>query len=270
MKNVKLNDRVSQGFVADGYTPKKSHVELFERLKDCPNNVAPVEKSLLILSTPRCGSALFCEALNSSGKLGLAEEWFNYEYFAAWAHVMKTTFKLRDYVEWVQRKSTGGTGVFVLNWHVGQLVDMNQDFNLGIESMDFDQIIYLYRRDKIAQAVSLCKAVTSNQFRSYEERTSKPKTSNHGIASALEAIIKFDQFARKYLWKYIDVSYAYEDFRRLGSQSTKPHPCYAATLAAFDKHPSYCYGARGLKKQGGVDNIEIGDEFLSYITGEYA
>jgi LPS sulfotransferase NodH len=185
---------------------------------------------------------------------------------------MNESFTMDRYVDWLQRKTTRNTGVFVLNWHVGQLIAMNQDFNIGIESMDFDHITYLYRLDKIAQAVSLVKALASNQYRSYEEQGSQPKTSLPGTSSALAAIVKDDRFARDYLWKYVDSMYAYEDFRRMSTQSTRADPCYNLVHKALgkttDPHDSYNVRGSGLIKQADKNSRIAITEFRDYILGD--
>jgi LPS sulfotransferase NodH len=248
-----------------GWKPKKTHVELFEWLVTEPDATEPLKDALLVLCTPRCGSTLFCEALNSTGRLGHCEEWFNYEYFAAYMQVLGVQFCLQEYVNFVARKTMRDTGVWAIKWHVGQMVEMNQDFDLGMESMDFRHVVYLYRRDKIAQAVSLVRASATDQFRSYEEATGEEKMSRHAIATALEPIVKFDRFARQYLWKYVDAEYAYEDFDNL----TINWPCFNAVLTAMGKEPYHGKLSAGrLRKQSNQTSRDAAVDFLKYIVGD--
>jgi LPS sulfotransferase NodH len=269
MINIKNpNTQIDYSF---GKTPKASHLQLFEALAERPDNTLPLEKSLLILCTPRCGSTLFSEALNNCGRLGVCEEWFNYDYFNAYTKLMACEFNFTEYMNFITRKSLRDTGVFCLKLHIGQLIQMNQDYDMSIESLDFDHIIYLYRRDKIAQAVSLCKASSSNQYRSYEEATSEAKTTRHAIASRLETVVKFDCFARKYLLGYVDETYAYEDFRQLSTEQTKAHPSYTETLRVLGRdrqHGRYAFTAGKLKKQGNQHSKKATDDFRSYLLGE--
>jgi LPS sulfotransferase NodH len=256
-----------------GKAPKASHLQLFEDLASRPDNTRPMEKSLLILCTPRCGSTLFSEALNSCGRLGLCEEWFNYDYFNAYITLMGGTFNLTEYMNFITRKSLRDTGVFCLKLHIGQLIQMNQDYDMSIESLDFDHIIYLYRRDKIAQAVSLCKASSSGQYRSYEEEQNEAKTTRHAIASCLETVVKFDWFARKYLLGYVDESFAYEDFCRLKETHKSTYTLetqYAAVLKALGKLEGspLRFTTGKLKKQGNQHSKRATDDFRSYLLGE--
>ncbi|MHC4121278.1 MAG: Stf0 family sulfotransferase [Planctomycetota bacterium] len=248
--------------------PKPSHLRLFERLAKQPDNTEPIEKSFVAFCTPRCGSTLFAEALNSSGRLGICEEWFNYDYFNAWACMLGREFDLRDYLDWVFRKSVRDTGVFMLKMHVGQLTAMSQDFGLGLGAMEFDHVIYLYRRDKIAQAVSLCKAASSGKFRSYEKAASKEKLDRSGIGAALNSVIQSDDFARRYLLEHFDAVYAYEDFRRLGDQATRPHHSYEDVLSRLGKKGNFTYSAGKLKRQADMTSESAANDFHRYILGE--
>jgi LPS sulfotransferase NodH len=264
MKSVEIKTtEVARKFEED---PKPSHLKLFDRLACAPDDASGTQKAFLALCTPRCGSTLFSEALNNSERLGICEEWLNYDYFNAWCRVTNSEFDLKKYMTWVARKSIRGTGVFCLKLHIGQLVAMNQDFGLGIESMEFDHIVYLYRRDKIEQAVSLCKASITNQYRSYEEATNKCEMSRSGIAEALSNVVKFDEFARKYLMKYVNECYAYEDFQRLGDQATRPHHSYGDVLKALGKEPCFSYTAGNLRKQANSESDHAALDFEQYIS----
>jgi LPS sulfotransferase NodH len=247
-----------------GQKVKQTHIELFEHLMTVPDSLRPPRKSLLILGTPRCGSTLFAQALNQSFRLGMCDEWLNYDYFRAYCKVTGLEFDLEEYLEFVKRKTTKGNGVFCLKWHIHQLVAMNKDFKFGVESMFFDHIIYLYRRDKIAQAVSFCKAITSNQYRSYEPEEKKPLTTLHGIASSLEHITRHDQWAREYLLQYTDAEYAYEDFRVLGYDA---HSSYNKVLAALGVDPVLRFTAGELKKQANQQSKEAINDFKNYLRG---
>lgn len=273
MSTITFDDKPDEKVFTFDEEPKDTHVDLFRRLHATPDSKVPLKDALLILCTPRCGSTLFCEALNSTGTMGIAEEWFNYEYFAAWSKVVNKPFTLRDYVQWVVRKSTRNTGIWVLKWHVGQLVSMNDKFKLGIESMDFRHTIYLYRRNKLAQAASLVAAITSDQFRSYEKQEQEPQFSLQGMAEGLESITKFDQFARKYLAKYWQAEYAYEDFKQYRKEKTVtrtifPHKSYNEVLRAMGVPECDDFPVERLERQKNVKKEEAAWTFLNYITGD--
>ena len=254
---------------SENFKPKQTHIDLFKLLVSQPDDTRGLEQSLLILSTPRCGSTLFCEALNNSLQLGIADEWLNYEYFAAWTLVLDLDhFDLQEYINWVARKTMRNTGVLVLNWHIGQVVAMNKDFGLGLQSLDFKRVVYLSRRDKIAQAVSLAKAISTNQFRSYEDATTVANLSFPAIAKALKNITDFDTFTQATLQEFIDFEWDYEDFRRIGDEATRPHESYGIILKEFGGRPQGRYSTGNLQKQGDDTNRRAASRFLKYLTGE--
>lgn len=266
-KLLNKNGEVIPG--SENYEPKQSHVDLFKLLVAQPDDTRGLEQSLLLLSTPRCGSTLFCEALNNSGQLGVADEWLNYEYFATWTFVLgHTDFDLQEYINWIARKTMRDTGVLAINWHIGQVIGMNNDFGLGLQSMDFKRVVYLSRRDKIAQAVSLAKAVATNQFRSYEEATKVADLSFPAISKVLKSIIDFDTFTHTVLREHIDFEWDYEDFKNIGDVSTRPCEHYATILKEFGAAPQAYYSSGNLKKQGDDTNERAASRFLKYITGE--
>jgi LPS sulfotransferase NodH len=254
---------------SENYEPKQTHVDMFKRLAAQPDDTRGMGRPLLIMSTPRCGSTLFCEVLNNTRQLGLADEWLNYEYFATWTFVLgHTHFDLQEYINWIARKTLRNTGVMVINWHIGQIIAMNDDFGLGLNSLDFKKIVYLSRRDKIAQAVSLAKAASTNQFRSYEKATEVADLSFPAIVKALKSITDFDTFAHTTLREYIDFEWSYEDFRRTGDEAYLPHECYETILKEFGGQPQLTYNTGNLKKQGDDTNKRAATRFLKYITGE--
>jgi LPS sulfotransferase NodH len=269
MLKAKNSKELSAQFFGE-QAPKLSHVQLFKDLEAQPDNVQPMERSLLLLSTPRCGSTLFSEALNNCGRLGRCDEWLNTDYFRAYFHLFGK-FKLSEYISFVERKTLRNTGVFCLKIHTGQLIEMITDPDLGLGPLIPYHFVYLYRRDKLAQAVSFCKAKSSKQFRSYEEAT-PPVVNRQGISSALDSIIGAECFAREHLTSHVDASYAYEDFRQLSTESTRADKSYSEVLKALGKeHPkgySYQFTAGNLKKQADAQSRKAIADFQAYILGE--
>ena len=263
MQPIKINDQKS-GPAPTNKKAKLAHIKLFRRLNSQPDNECPLEKALLILCTPRSGSTFFSESLNACGKLGFCDEWFNYDYFDAWAQVTSLPFNLQQYIDWVAKKTLRNTGVFTLKCHVGQFVAMNQDHKLGIETMDFTHVVHIYRKDKIAQAVSLVKAAATGKFRSCDVATGEYQMSRASIAEALANIIKFEQFLASYLKKYIDASVAYEDFW------ASPDLDCNEVLSALGKAPCHPadFNVTTIKKQADKRNFDAASDFRLHLTGE--
>lgn len=240
---------------------KRTHIELFEKLNKIPDSQGEVEQKLLILCTPRCGSTLFADALSNTGKIGMCEEWFNYEYFGAYSKVRKCDFSLKEYLDWIATKTIGNTGVFSLKLHIGQIVTAAKDFEINFFDFGFDSVVYLYRKDKIAQAVSLAKAMKSDQFRYNEDAKEIEGLTCHEIAYTLGIIIEQDEYFKD---NYDGIPhYAYEDFVDLNT----PHCSYNKILDDLGKAPVNELEVT-LKKQRDAYSKEMINKFKNYISGE--
>lgn len=118
----------------------------------------------LILSQPRTGGTLLCEALQRSGAAGMPFEYLNPATVAAFAKrpdvsVATLPALMRD----LERRRTGPNGAFGLNLHLEQLSRPLRTPEASFQWLRrFDRVIYLYRRDKLAQAVSLYRSIQSS------------------------------------------------------------------------------------------------------------
>lgn len=235
-------------------------LDLFSDLDKMPScDLEEVEKMLCIFCTPRCGSTMFAECLNSSGQIGMAEEWFNYEYFAAWGKVVgKDDFKLSEYLTYVIKK-TAREGVFSIKCHVAQASAMKKDFNFDCLSLKLDHCVYLRRRDKIAQAVSLAKAMQTNQFRHYESGQ-EAKLQNYDVAYALYLISdheltgeQFHPVVNKFYY-YEDFSTRRENFDEVLEALGKPLPALYQCDVKVQRDDASAEYARQFKEFIGVTN----------------
>ena len=239
--------------------PKHWQIDLLKRLADAPDHpLTSVNKTLVVLATPRCGSTMFCEALNSTGEVGLIEEWFNYAYFTAWEIVTEHEFDLTTYLSWVIRK-TANKGVFGMKWHIAQIAAMINDFKFDVTGFQISHSIFLYRKNKIAQAVSLAKSIETNCFRHYEIARIAEIT-RENIASALATIINHEQVYRT-RFNHTHVEYAYEDFCDLNS------PIYNEVLSAIGKTPASNPLTVEVQIQRDATSLRLVDDFNSYLTG---
>jgi LPS sulfotransferase NodH len=236
---------------------------MFRDLVALPDATSEIEKKFLILCTPRSGSTLFADTLSNTGKIGICEEWFNYEYFAAYSKVIRDNFSLQEYFNFLGNKTVGNTGILSLKLHIAQSVIAKQDFDFDLFSLGFDHIIYLYRKDKIAQSVSLAKAIKSNKFRHNEKAKEKEEITFHDISYALGVILEQDKFFQDNLSHTIGAKYAYEDFSCLDP----PHWSYNEVLEALDKEPQDTFSTT-MKKQGNKYSEDMTREFKKYILGE--
>lgn len=246
---------------------KKTHLQLFQRLAEAPETeLDRAEKSLVVLATPRCGSTLFCDVLSRTGLIGLCEEWFNYEYFAAYQKVMGLEcFTFRNYFRFVISKTIGDSGVFAIKMHIPQIAAMKRDFDFVYSDMNFDHSVYLYRKDKIAQAVSLVKAIAKNQFRFDETPTEDQKFDMYDIAKYMTNVISQDKSFNMEMAENTDSKYAYEDFCQLEEN----RHIYDEVLKALGKEPPKESYTTRLKKQGDSHSKMWAVSFHEFINGSY-
>lgn len=248
-------------FTCEGKTVKQTHLDLFEWLADRPDGNVNNLKTFVIFCTPRCGSTLFSDTLSRTGLIGWCEEWLNYEYFAAFQRVMglqQTSFPV--YYDFVKRKSVEETGVFSLKCHIGQLAAMHKDFEFTLNDIAADYSIYLYRKDKVAQAVSLSKAIATDKFR-HNEEGKEGKFDLLNICDSLRVIMSQDKSFNLAISNRVDKEYAYEEFD--GDRS-----CFDETLVALGKTPPYDYTTT-MKKQRDEESESYKDMFVDFITGDY-
>ena len=230
-----------------------------------PSPPAETLKKLLILSTPRSGSSMFCEVLHSTGKIGECLEWLNPRYMQAYAQVKQLTqVNINEYLNYIVQRTIGDTGVFAVNVHIDQyLFLLKQSFD--VMSLNFDAIVYLERKDKVAQAVSLAKASISDQW----SHDTKPKDNIAGldevdIAGSLHQILHWQKIYRTQLKSKVKDEFYYEEFSNLNDLSP-----FNGVLASLGIGIDESFvPATSLEKQSGTDSVERCKSFLKAILGE--
>ncbi len=134
-------------------------------------------RSYVICTTPRCGSTLLCDLLHDTGVAGNPHSFFRRQDFAEWAEEFGVPVAQwhdlqafdQAYLDAVVRYGTGASQLFGMRvmWEsLGNLTGRLEALFPGLPSDSarfqsaFGQTVYLHlsREDKVAQAVSRCKA----------------------------------------------------------------------------------------------------------------
>lgn len=190
-------------------------VEQFVALDKTPTNDRPPTKKIAIISTPRCGSKLVCGCLNSTSRFGNAAEWMNPLRLQAYGRFLnRDVVDLKTYLDYVTGKTTTDNGVFTLNFHVDQYIFWQQR-NFDLFSISFDYVVYLFRRDKLAQAYSYAKALLTGQWRSSMAAQCSPdlaEVTRPMVISALQALVEWQEIFDRQLVSRVQNQYCYEDF----------------------------------------------------------
>ncbi len=152
--------------------------------------------SYLICATHRTGSTLLCEALKNTGIAGQPEEYFWREYEILWQQRWETS-SYSDYLDKVLQYATTPNGVFgakVMYAYFDDFVNKMRQIQGYVDLRTHELIstflvnpryIWIRRRDKVRQAVSLYKAVQSQHWELY---TNDPIIPYQELAFDFEAI----------------------------------------------------------------------------------
>jgi len=239
------------------------HLKLFEQLAASNDASTKAAKGLLVLSSRRSGSSLFCDILSRTGKIGLCEEWFNVHYIGAYLTVMgKSDVNMVEYLTFVAKKTMGGTGVFALHSHCYQLMKQGDVFGITLDDMCFDHVVHISRRDKISQAVSLATAIANGRWRYDEDQSSDGNATVEGCLEALREIkIYGTDYSERFASK-INAEYFYEDFSKPGHTKS-----FNEVLVALGKEPQDHF-TTSLKPQRTATSLKLKEQFARYLENQ--
>lgn len=179
--------------------------------------VNKIKKKVLILSTPRSGSSMFCDVLANTSQIGECAEWFNERYIAAYGKMKNTSnVNFDEYLNFILEKTVGDSGVFAVNAHIEHMFFfLNKNFNLL--TLGFTVVAYVSRKNKISQAVSLEKSNLTDSWSSEVEADADKlsKINNLGIVQSLQHIVEWEQAYKEKLSHFVHAEFYYEDFCRL-------------------------------------------------------
>ena len=149
----------------------------YEGKYDFPPPSGPPVRTYLLASVPRAGSTLFSHILWRNGCLGAPLEYLNFE--AAGPYGFATNSPALQHELWrsVLRRRCSPNGVFGLKVFPPQLQALQEsnpalltDVLAAILPRDRPRhVVYLTRRDRVAQTVSLARAALSGVWRSDQE-----------------------------------------------------------------------------------------------------
>jgi LPS sulfotransferase NodH/2-polyprenyl-3-methyl-5-hydroxy-6-metoxy-1,4-benzoquinol methylase len=143
-----------------------------ERL-DFNHNVR-LRKSYMIASSYRCGSQYLCWQLWQTGVLGAPCEYLNPGYELRVLMKRFGVFSYSDYIAKLIERRTSKNGVFGMKEHYHHFDAFLKACPDLLEVLAPVSYIYINRRDKLAQSVSLAKALQTNWWSSRMEEGPKP------------------------------------------------------------------------------------------------
>ena len=170
----------------------------YEGRFDFPPRLEPPERTYLIASVPRAGSTYFSHVLWRTGCLGAPLEYLNFEAAGPYGFARNSAPLQHELWRSAIRRRCSPNGVFGLKAFPQQLEDLQQgnpallaDVLATILPPDRPrQVIYLRRRDRVAQTVSLARASLSGVWRKDQEQASvePPRYSQEALEAAERGI----------------------------------------------------------------------------------
>lgn len=205
---IKSDDNPSKSLVLEKIKRRMS------RELDCPQSETKFR--YLICTTPRTGSNFLCSILRASGVAGHPLEYMNGNYLMAnynFAPVGNTRY---DYLREMEGRRTTPNGVFGIKTMYFQLVAFfNKQDKPTLEFLKRQNLlIYLYRKNKLEQAVSWFLANKTNVYTSIEEGEYSPIIfDGPTMVACLNELVREDSLWQKALKRYElpHVKICYED-----------------------------------------------------------
>jgi LPS sulfotransferase NodH len=162
-----------------------------------PRTVRP-ERSFLLASVPRAGSTYFSHALWQTGCLGAPLEYLNFEGGGPYGFAANSAALQHELWRSVLRRRCSPNGVFGLKVFPPQLQALQESnpalladvFTVMLPRDRPRHVVYLRRRDRVAQTVSLARASLTGVWRKDQEQSgaAQPPYSQEALEAAERGI----------------------------------------------------------------------------------
>lgn len=181
--------------------------QYLSKQRDFEDSTHKTRTRYIICSSPRTGSTLLGQMLKDSNCAGDPLEYFNPQYLQALRRRFNTS-RFDEIIQLLERHRTSSNGVFgiQIHWSHFSKIFLRNPNRQDLFFENFDKIIFIRRRDKIAQAVSLYRAYTTKLWSSLDE--DRIKTNYHkdiedfdpeALSKFLHYVIHQDEAWLKYL-----------------------------------------------------------------------
>jgi LPS sulfotransferase NodH len=152
----------------------------------------PLQKSYIVAASYRCGSTYLCTRLWNTGVLGAPAEYLNVGGGRMLRHVMERRLQAtspEDYFVKLLACRTSSNGVFGMKAHYHHFERALDWCPQMLKLLAPVTYVYLSRRDAIAQAVSMAKAIQTNRWTSMDDDVETVPQYDEGlIGQCLEEI----------------------------------------------------------------------------------
>lgn len=166
---------------------------------DFPEPVTPT-RFFLVAFSPRSASTFLCHQLWRTGLLGAPDEYFDLLTNMPDMICRLGTPSIAQYIQALFDKRTSPNGVFGFKANQTQF-ELLRSFNL-LRNFPQPSFIYVDRRDRLAQAVSLAKAWQTNRWHSFNEERGRPEYDFKWIRTCLKAVVQQGRYWEAYFSRH--------------------------------------------------------------------
>ena len=160
-----------------------------------------VDKIVVVAASYRCGSTLLSLCLWREGRFGAPMEYFNYEKDMEIMMARLAASDVDDYVEKAMRCRTSANGVFSVKAHFHHFETLLQKSAVWRSYVRRARFVYINRTDKVAQAVSMSKALQDNAWMSFDRPRRAPLLYS---AQHIEECLREVMLQTEAWWRWFD------------------------------------------------------------------
>ncbi|CVI57330.1 Stf0 family sulfotransferase [Agrobacterium leguminum] len=140
-----------------------------------------IERVLVVASSYRCGSTYLSSLLWADGRFGAPFEYFNFEKHMIVLMARLGAVDAESYLRELIKRRTAPNGTFGIKCHFHHFEAMVQQSEWWMGQHRSARYLYVNRLDKIAQAVSMAKALQTNSWVSFEVARKVPLFYSHDL-----------------------------------------------------------------------------------------
>lgn len=161
----------------------------------------------ILVSQPRTGSTMISDYLTKTGDVGWCDEWLNPIFFRfIQKNLCETSYQKT--LKWILDKSSNAAGNASINIQIPHLVFWKGN---GMKLLkNASRVSYLYRNNKIAQAISLVKAEKTKTYHNLDGVVSEAQLEMEDILEAIQKIQKWDKIGCRLIDSKKVLSASYE------------------------------------------------------------
>ena len=142
----------------------------------------------MVATIPRSGSTHFCMELWRSGVLGAPMEYPNAPYITILKNRLNPVANMIEYWSEIKRRRTSPNGIFGYKMFMTNYMECAKDYPELLQEIAPDKVIFLTRKNIVAQAISYSRAIQSKAWFAGVAHAKEPEYDPDHIQSCENAI----------------------------------------------------------------------------------